>query len=122
MFEILNKSKRAILLIEKILIQLENKHIEKSILWQKVSTDSLVQTIQKIETNLPAVLIKCSVSDALDHWKNREDYPDFLGLCYNHVSEALIRSIESNDFERFKKYIEDILTWCFSTKNIFERM
>lgn len=102
-FEILNKSKRAILLIEKILIQLENKHIEKSILWQKVSTDSLVQTIQKIETNLPAVLIKCSVSDALDHWKNREDYPDFLGLCYNHVSEALIRSIESNDFERFKK-------------------
>lgn len=104
-FEILNKSKRAILLIEKILIQLENKHIEKSILWQKVSTDSLVQTIQKIETNLPAVLIKCSVSDALDHWKNREDYPDFLGLCYNHVSEALIRSIESNDFERFKKNI-----------------
>lgn len=76
----------------------------------------------KIETNLPAVLIKCSVSDALDHWKNREDYPDFLGLCYNHVSEALIRSIESNDFERFKKYIEDILTWCFSTKNTFERM
>lgn len=72
----------------------------------KVSTDSLVQTIQKIETNLPAVLIKCSVSDALDHWKNREDYPDFWGFAIIMFRKHLFGQLNLMTLKDSKKYIE----------------
>lgn len=45
---------------------------------------------------------KCSGAFALAHWSKREDYPDLLGFCYNHICEALISSIERNDFETFE--------------------
>ena len=106
-FEILNKCRISIRYIEEILPRLKDKHIEDSIIWEEVSTALLHKEIKQIEEKLPAILIKCSVHYAVDHWKNREDSPDFLGLCYNHISEALIRSIERDDFQEFQEIYKD---------------
>lgn len=106
-FELLEKCRISIRAIEEMLPILRAKHIETSIVWEELSTEQLHNEINQIEEKLPSILIKCSACYAIGHWKNREDSPDFLGLCYNQISEALIRAIENDNFQKFQEIYKD---------------
>lgn len=81
---------------------LHQQYIEPTIVWEDSKLDSAKQKIEAMQKQLPQLLVKCGGAFALTHWSKREDYPDLLGFCYNHICEALISSIEENDFETFK--------------------
>lgn len=96
------KSKLAIAAIDQNFNILQGQYIEPTIVWEDNKLDLAKQKIEAMQKQLPQLLGKCSGAFALSHWSKREDYPDLLGFCYNHICEALISSIEQNDFETFK--------------------
>lgn len=106
-FEMVNKCKLSIQAIELVLPQLNSKHKDESIIWDEVSTEQLKKEISIIEEEMPGLLMKCSASYATKHWEDRENSPDFLGLCYNHISESLVRALENNNFTKFQEIYKD---------------
>lgn len=106
-YELLEKCRISINVIDYILPQLKARYIEKSVVWDEISTEQLKIQIAQIEQELPNLLIRCSSTYAINHWENRENGPDFLGLCYNQISEALIRAIENNNYSQFETLYKD---------------
>lgn len=98
------KSKCAIIVskLETIIPALEKKHFEPSVVWEKVSLEQLMKTLRTIEIEVPEDFAKCCGVFALNHWENRQDDPDFLGQCYNHLCEYLLEAIETDDIEKFE--------------------
>lgn len=86
---------------QSVIPTLEKKHFEPSIVWEKVSLEHLKEELYSIETDVPTYLAKCCGLFALNHWENREKSPDFLGFCYNHLCEHLLRAIENDDIKKF---------------------
>ena len=106
-FNLLEKCDIAIGRINNLLPELKAMHIEKNIVWEEVTTNQVIDQIKQIKKQLPNMLIQCSCTYAIEHWKVRGDSPDFLGLCYNHITESLIRAIESDDFIQFQEIYKD---------------
>jgi len=100
--ELISKSELTISIVEQDLIVLNNQRIEPTIIWEDTKLEPAKRKIEDTKKQLPQYLVRCSGAFALTHWTNREDYPDLLGLCYNHICEALVASIERNDFDTFK--------------------
>lgn len=100
--EFISKSQITIATIDQNFKLLHEHYIEPTILWENNKLDLAKQKIESAQKQLPQLLVKCSGAFALAHWSKREDYPDLLGFCYNHICEALISSIERNDFETFE--------------------
>lgn len=100
--QFISKSQMTIDAIEQNFNLLHEYKIEPTIVWEDSKLDLAKQKIEDAQKRLPQLLVKCSGAFALTHWSKREDYPDLLGFCYNHICEALISSIERNDFETFK--------------------
>ena len=100
--EFISKSELTISIIEQYLIVLNKQRIDPKIIWEDANLEPAKQKIENTKKRLPQYLVKCSGAFALTHWTKREDYPDLLGFCYNHICEALVASIEKNDFETFK--------------------
>ena len=88
--------------LEGVLALLEKKHFETSIVWEKISTDHLQRIQSQLSTEAPGMLAKCCGVFAVRHWEDRYDSPDFLGFCYNHLCEHLLRAIELNDYSKFE--------------------
>lgn len=93
-----------------VFLALEEKHFESSIIWEKVSLDYLEKELNSIETETPSYLSKCCGAFALDHWEKREKSPDFLGFCYNHLCEHLLRAIETDDIKKFEAIYIDFFS------------
>lgn len=100
--EFISKSQITIASIDQNFKLLHEHYIEPTIVWENSKLDLAKQKIESAQKQLPQLLVKCSGAFALAHWSKREDYPDLLGFCYNHICEALISSIERNDFETFE--------------------
>lgn len=100
--QFMSKSKLTIAAMDQNFNILHQQYIEPTIVWENSKLDSAKQKIEAMQKQLPQLLVKCGGAFALTHWSKREDYPDLLGFCYNHICEALISSIEQNDFETFK--------------------
>lgn len=107
--EMESKCKIGISRFQSAIPALEGKHFEPSILWEKVSLDCLEKKLYAIETEAPDYLVKCCGKFALDHWEKREKCPDFLGFCYNHLCENLLRAIETDDIKKFEVIYKDFL-------------
>lgn len=93
--------------LEKIIPELLKKHVEPSIVWNDNPLQEFIVKKAKTMELIPEYWLKCSGSFALQHWKDREDYPDLLGFCYNHLCEYLLKALENNDIEKFKKGYND---------------
>ena len=106
-FSLRQKTLNIVPTIESVLSSLEEKHFEKSIVWNQVSIAPLLETMQQYDVKLPAHLVKCCGSHAVKHWKKREGVPDFLGFCYNHLCENLITSLEQNNYTTFAAVYKD---------------
>jgi len=100
--QFMSKSKLTIATIDQNFNILQEQYVEPTIVWEDSKLDLAKQKIEAMQKQLPQLLVKCGGAFALTHWSKREDYPDLLGFCYNHICEALISSIEQNDFETFK--------------------
>lgn len=105
--EMESKCELAMSRLRRIIPTLERKHFEISIVWEKVSLDCLEKKLYAVETEVPSYLVKCCGIFALDHWEKRENSPDFLGFCYNHLCEHLLRAIENNDIKKFDVIYKD---------------
>lgn len=105
--EMESKCELALSHLRNIIPSLERRHFETSIIWEKVSLDCLEKKLYAVETEAPNYLVKCCGIFALDHWENRENCPDFLGFCYNHLCELLLRAIENDDIKKFDVIYKD---------------
>jgi len=103
-FEIISHCEGIIELINTKLRIPEQMYVEKSDVWEKISLQSAKDTLNTLSKEAPTLLIKNCGSFAIRNWNDRENKPDFLGLCYNHFCEHLIRAIETNDYVKFEAF------------------
>jgi len=108
-FSLKAETDRILTNLEVLLPKLEQKRKEDSIVWEYIALSALKDEFQAEDLQVHAYLVKCCGSFALKHWDNREDFPDFLGFCYNRLCESLISSIEHSDFTAFKTVYKDFL-------------
>lgn len=112
-FEIISNCEEMVILLDSQLVFLEEMHFEKSYIWEQVTSKKTRNAISELNKIAPNLLIKSCGSFALHHWNMRERKPDFLGLCYNHLCEHLIRAIESNDYTKFESIYCDLFSLTF---------
>lgn len=82
--------------------ELESFQIDKALKWDEFRLDKLQNTISEWKKYVPALFFECSSHFALDNWENREEYPDFLGECYNRICEDAVEAITSGDIKQFE--------------------
>ena len=88
--------------------ELESFQIDKALKWDEFRLDKLQNTISEWKKYVPALFFECSSHFALDNWENREEYPDFLGECYNRICEDAVEAITSGDIKQFKIDFENL--------------
>lgn len=88
--------------------ELTSFQIDKALKWDEFRLDKLLNTVRKWKKDVPALLCESSSHFALDNWKNREEYPDFLGECYNHICEDAVAAIISGDIKQFNIDFENL--------------
>ena len=86
---------------KKIESELIARKKDAKISWNDSTINKNAENIQKISTQSIHSLKKCSSIFALSHIADRTEFPDLLGYCYNLISDTLITSIASNDYEGF---------------------
>ena len=50
---------------------------------------------------IPSLFFESSSKFALENWENRDEFPDFLGECYNHICEDSIQAIIKGNTNQF---------------------
>ena len=103
MYELNSKIEYSISCIDYYYLQIEKLLLEPTIVVEDIELSEAKKILASVKKELPQLLVKCSGIFAIQHWNEREEYPDLLGFCYNHICESLIESIEQNDFETFSK-------------------
>lgn len=88
--------------------ELVSFQIDKAFKWDEFRLDKLQNTISEWKKYVPALFFECSSHFALDNWKNREEYPDFLGECYNRICEDAVEAITSGDIKQFEIDFENL--------------
>ncbi len=76
--------------------------------WDESRLSRVDETFSRYKKNLPEMLSKCSSAFAIQNWDKREEYPDFLGECYNHLAEDTVEAIVNSDKEQFMKDFENL--------------
>lgn len=92
--------------------QLEPKlnkfHLDTEDKWDESRLSGVDETFSQYKKTLPEMLSKCSSAFAIQNWDKREEYPDFLGECYNHLAEDTVEAIINSDKEQFMKDFENL--------------
>ncbi len=101
-YEYESKLSRFIEIIEFREEELSEYHIDQALVWEKPRIGKLKQTIEKWKNEIPSLLFKCSSEFTIKTWEMRDEYPDFLGECYNHVCEDAIEAITQNNVLQFQ--------------------
>lgn len=101
-FEMISNCEQLSELIDAKLPVLEQMRVEKSYVWEAVTSQRTKDAMNALIKSIPALLIKNCGSFAIRNWNDREKNPDFLGMCYNHLCEHLVRAIEANDYTKFE--------------------
>lgn len=107
-YEYESKVTRFVNIVESRKEELASFQIDKAFKWDEFRLDKLQNTIIKWKKYVPTLLFECSSHFALDNWKNREEYPDFLGECYNHICEDAVEAITSGDIKQFEIDFENL--------------
>lgn len=101
-YEYESKFARFVNIVKSRKEELESFQIDKSFKWDEFRLDKLQNTMSKWKKYVPTLFFECSSHFALDNWKNREEYPDFLGECYNRICEDAVEAITSGDIKQFE--------------------
>lgn len=87
--------------VEKTINELESYHLDNEQKWDKSKIQELDEVVAHWKKDVPSLLMKCSTNFALEHLKHVEDYPDFLGDCFNHICADAVDAIVRDDIEQF---------------------
>lgn len=109
-FEVISFCEQIIASVNAKLPILEQKHMEKSYVWEEVTSQQVKDDLNTLVKEIPALLIKNCGSFAIRNWNDREKKPDFLGMCYNHLCEHLVCAIETNDYIKFEALYHDFFS------------
>lgn len=107
-YEYESKLVRFINIVESRKEELTNYQIDKTLKWDEFRLKKLQNAIDEWKKSIPTLLSECSSHFALENWKNREDYPDFLGECYNHICEDAVEAITNGDKKQFEIDFENL--------------
>ena len=88
---------------------LNKYHLDSADKWDDSRLAGVEEKFLECKKELPEMLLKCSSAFAIKNWDRREEYPDFLGECYNHIAEDTVEAIVNSDKKQFEKDFE-ILT------------
>ena len=102
LFELSSKASMALTTLNTFFPKLEALHFEPTVVWDECHLKQFLTRRKEIEKSFPPYLVKCCGETTLAHWRDREDFPDSLGFCYNQLCEYLVEAIEDDDFESFK--------------------
>lgn len=83
-------------------------HIDQGVVWEESNIKILKETIKKWKNTIPPLLLKCSSEFVINIWEIRNDYPDILGECYNHICEDAINAIIQNNSTQFQIDFENL--------------
>lgn len=89
-------------------LKLNKFHLDTEDKWDESRLSRVDETFSRYKKNLPEMLSKCSSAFAIQNWDKREEYPDFLGECYNHLAEDTVEAIVNSDKEQFMKDFENL--------------
>lgn len=95
-------------LIENNIKDLQKYQLDKENKWKDIQLNSLKLLFNQYKTEIASVVSKCSSVFALKNWNNRDQYPDFIGECYNHLSEDSFDAIIKGDVEEFQAYFNGL--------------
>lgn len=107
-YEFESKYNSARFSIGKTMKELESYHLDSKQKWDKPIIDYLDEIVAKWKKDIPSLLRKSSTFFTIENWKCNEDYPDFLGGCFNHICEDAVDAIICNDIEQFKCDYENL--------------
>lgn len=107
-YEYESKFARFVNIVKSRKEELESFQIDKALKWDEFRLDKLQNTISEWKKYVPTLFFECSSHFALDNWKNREEYPDFLGECYNRICEDAVEAITSGDIKQFEIDFENL--------------
>ena len=82
--------------------------MDKNINWKDFNLTKLQETICNWKKIIPDIYVRCSCEFALKTMNDGNEYPDFLGDCYNHVCEDAIEANVQSDLNQFKVDYENI--------------
>lgn len=87
---------------------LNNYHLDPEDKWDDSRLAGVESKFLEYKKALPEMLLKCSSAFAIKNWDRREEYPDFLGECYNHIAEDTVEAIVNSDKKQFEKDFENL--------------
>ena len=89
-------------------LKLNKFHLDTEDKWDESRLSGVDEIFSRYKKTLPEMLSKCSSAFAIQNWDKREEYPDFLGECYNHLAEDTVEAIVNSDKEQFMKDFENL--------------
>ena len=92
---------------------LNKYHLDSADKWDDSRLAGVEEKFLECKKELPEMLLKCSSAFAIKNWDRREEYPDFLGDCYNHIAEDAVEAIVNSDKKQFEKDFENLTKIMF---------
>lgn len=93
---------------QQIELNLNQYHLDVEDKWDESRLSGVEENFTKYKKELPEMLLKCSSAFTIKNWDSREEYPDFLGECYNHLAEDTVEAIVNTDKDQFKRDFENL--------------
>ncbi|BAK48477.1 type II restriction enzyme methylase subunits [Clostridium sp. SY8519] len=87
---------------------LNSYHLDSEDKWDGSRLAGVESKFLEYKKELPEMLLKCSSAFAIKNWDRREECPDFLGECYNHIAEDTVDAIVRSDKKQFEKDFENL--------------
>lgn len=87
---------------------LQKYQLDKENRWTDIELDSLKLLFNRYDSEISSIIFKCSSEFALKNWDNRDQYPDFIGECYNHLSKDSFDAIIKGDIKKFHIYFGNL--------------
>ena len=102
LFELSSKASITLESLNTFFPKLEELHFEPTVIWNECHLNQFLARKKEIEKSFPPYLVRCCSETTLTYWKDREDFPDSLGFCYNQLCQYLVEAIADDNFESFK--------------------
>lgn len=107
-YEYESKLSRFIEIVEFRENEFSEYHTDKALVWEEPHIGKLKQAIERWKKAIPTLLFKCSSEFTIKTWEMRDEYPDFLGECYNHICEDAVEAITQNNILQFQTDYENL--------------
>ena len=121
MTEMKTKAEDLIVFIEKNIEQLKKYHKEKTIIWNDNPILNFKDKQHQIFSDLPKKWVKCSSYFTIENYRQIDEFPDFIGECYNQVCEFLIESIQDDDYVSFEKAYKNFVNLAFVYSDVIRK-